>query len=91
MQQARDRVKFGSVGEFDRLTCQDAKEVLYSDFIPAVVHFNVVPVQVDLMPRTRKHRTRKMISWVTSSVIGKHEDDIRVWNPETLHGPVPVQ
>ena len=32
---------------------------------------------------------REFIARVTRDVIGKHEDDVRVGDPETFHGAIP--
>ena len=67
---------------------QKSYEILDRDFVAAVVDLDVVPVQIDGAVGITVNGAREGIARVACHIIGQHEDNLRIWDPETLHGAV---
>ena len=71
-------------------TGEDAEEVLDGYLVPAVVHLDVVSVEVECAPRAVVDTTWKLVARVARDVVREHEDDIGVGDAQPFHGAVPA-
>lgn len=63
---------------------QQPDEVLHRDLVPAVVHLDVVAVQVERAVGVVVDGAREGVARVAGHVVGEHEEDLRVRDPEPL-------
>jgi hypothetical protein len=72
-----------------RHTCEQPNEVLHGHFVATIVYFDVIAVEVQMTTRFGVYAPGEFVARVTRDVIGEHENDIRVGDPETLYGAIP--
>lgn len=67
---------------------QQPYKILNRHLIPAVIHLNVITVQIERAVRVVIHGAWEGVARVARHVVGEHEDDLRVGDPETFDGAV---
>lgn len=72
-------------------TSQQTQEILHRDFVPAIVDFDVLAVEVECVAAVCEHTAGEVVARITGRIIGEHKDDVRVGYTEALHGAIPVQ
>ena len=79
---------FGT-GELGRQAVgQEADEVLDRDFVAPVIDFDVVAVEIEGAVGVVVDGAGEGVAGVAGHVVGEHEDDLRVWDPEPFDGAV---
>lgn len=73
-----------------RRTCEQPNEILHGHLVATIIDFDVVAVEVEVPPRFGVNAPREFVARITRDVIGEHEDDVGVGDPETLYGTVPM-
>ncbi|KAI6759758.1 hypothetical protein HG530_010438 [Fusarium avenaceum] len=63
-------------------------KVLDGDLVATVVHLDVVAVEINGAIRVTVDGSGEGVAGVASHVVGKHEDDLRVGDTQTLDGSV---
>ena len=63
---------------------------MHRDFVPAIVDFDVLAIKIERVAAVRKHATWKVVARIAGSIVGEHEDDVRVGYAEAFHGSVPA-
>ena len=71
-------------------TSQQTQEILHRDFVPAIVNFYVLTVEVECVAAVCEHAAGEVVARIASRIIGKHKDDVGVGYTEALHGAIPV-
>ena len=72
-------------------TCQETDKVLHSHFVTPVIDFDIVPIQIEVLSRIGVHVSGEFVAVVASRVIREHEDDVGVWDAQSLYGAIPVR
>lgn len=63
-------------------------EVLHRDFVAAVIHLDVIAVEIECAIRVIVDGARERVARVAGHVVGEHENNLRVRNAEAFHGAV---
>ena len=71
-------------------TSQQTQEILHRDFVPAVVNFDVLTVEVERVAAVCEHAAGEVVARIAGRIISEHKDDVRVGYTEALHGAIPV-
>jgi hypothetical protein len=69
-------------------TCQEAQEILHSDFIPSVVNLYVVPIHIQLVTLIAEEGSWEGVARVAGVVICQHQEDVGVWQTHPPDCPV---
>ena len=67
---------------------QQPNKILYRDFIPAIIHLDVIAVEIERAVRVVVDGPGEGIARVARHVVRQHEDDLRVGDAEALDGAV---
>jgi hypothetical protein len=59
--------------------------------VPPIIDFDRTAVEIQSAVGICEYFGGKGVSWVAGYIIREHEDYIRVWDPESLDGPVHPQ
>ena len=70
-------------------TSQHSQEVLDRHFVSAVVHFDVVTVEVQLTTCIGVDASGEFVARIAGGVVREHENNIRIWDSQPLDGSVP--
>jgi hypothetical protein len=71
-------------------TSQKPNEIFDRDFIPAIIHLDVVAVQIEGPRLARVNGPSELVPRVAGDVICEHENDVRVGYAEAFHGSIPA-
>ena len=57
-------------------TSQKTQKILHSDFVPAIVNFDVLAVEVKCVAAICEHAAGEMIARIAGRIVGEHENDV---------------
>ena len=57
-------------------TRQQTYEILHRDFVPAIVNFDVLAVEVECVAAVGEHAPGEMVARIAGHIIGEHKDDV---------------
>ena len=57
-------------------TSQQTQEILHCDFVPAIVNFDVLAIEVECVAAVCEHAAREMVARIASRIVGEHKDDV---------------
>jgi hypothetical protein len=57
-------------------TSQQTQEILHRDFVPAIVDFDVLAVEVECVAAVCKYAAGEVVARIAGRIIGKHKDDV---------------
>lgn len=72
-------------------TCKYPQEILNGNFITAVVHLDIVSVQIKITALICIHATGKLIPRVTGCIVGQHKNDVRIRYTKSFDRAVPAE
>ena len=57
-------------------TSQQTQEILHRDFVPAIVNFYVLTVEVECVTAVCEHASGEVVARIAGRIIGEHKDDV---------------
>jgi hypothetical protein len=57
-------------------TSQQTQEILHRDFVPAIVNFDVLAIEVECVAAVCEHAAGEMVARIAGRIIGEHKDDV---------------
>jgi hypothetical protein len=57
-------------------TSEQTQEILHRDFVPAIVNFDVLAIEVKCVAAICEHAAWEMVARIAGRIVGEHEDDV---------------
>ena len=74
-----------------KFTCKQANEILNADLVSTIIDLYALAIQIKIPSCVCINFACKGVAGVACYVVSQHQDDVGVWNAQSLHGPVPVK